>query len=180
MSTDLHNSKRSAWIIMHKTISLFEIGWAVIEKSQPEHGPKMTRLCDLLPAGSRLFQRRDFSGLPCCELVSCQLQQFSRKSISAAYVTRWLRYVPLGPISGSRRKMSNDIQNSKWAAWTIIYTTVNLFEIGWVIIDKLQPEHNLKFTHLCDLLPTGSRLWRHFQSKCKDYRALHCGKFRSC
>ena len=30
----------------------------------------------------------DFSGLPCCEFVSCKLQQFFRKSKSATYVTR--------------------------------------------------------------------------------------------
>ena len=38
------------------------------------------------------------------------------------------------------------------------------------------PEHDPKFTRLYDLLPTGSSLWRHFRSKCKDSRRLPCSK----
>ena len=32
-----------------KTVNLFKIGWAVIEKSWHEYDPKLTCLCDLLP-----------------------------------------------------------------------------------------------------------------------------------
>ena len=32
-----------------------------------------------------------------------------------------------------------------------------------------RPEHDIKFTRLYDLLPTGNNLWHHFRSKCKDH-----------
>ena len=42
---------------------------------------------------------------------------------------------------------------------------------------KIATQNDPQIDTLCDLLPTGSRLWRHFRSKCKNYRRLHCGKF---
>ena len=57
------------------------------------------------------------------------------------------------------------------------FQNCNLFRIGWTIIEKSRPEHDPKFTRLYDLLATGSSLWLHFQSKCKEYRGLPCGKF---
>ena len=44
--------------------------------------------------------------------------------------------------------------------------------IGWAVIEKSRPERDPKLTRLCDFPPTACRLWRHVQSKCKDYRGL--------
>ena len=68
-----------------------------------------------------------------------------------------------------RGQEAKRLQNSKWSTWTLIYKTVNAFEIGWAVIEKLWPKYDPKLTHLCDLLPTGSRLWRHTWRKYKDY-----------
>ena len=65
--------------------------------------------------------------------------------------------------------MSTASHNKRWSPWITLSKTVNLFEIGWTVIEKSRPEHDPKWTRLCDLLPTGSRLWHHFQSKCKHY-----------
>ena len=89
---------------------------------------------------------------------------------------------PFGPHFRGQEanKCLNDLHNSKWSAWTIIYKTVNLFEISWAVIEKSMHEHDLKPTRLCDLLPTGSKLWRLFWSKWKDYRGLRWQKCWSC
>ena len=34
------------------------------------------------------------------------------------------------------------------------HKTVNLFRIGWTVIEKSRPEYDPKWTRLCDLLPT--------------------------
>ena len=79
--------------------------------------------------------------------------------------------------SGSRSKMSNDLQNSEWSAWTIVYKTVNRLEFGWSVMEKSRFEHDPRLSRLCDLLPTGSRLWCHFR---RDYCGLRGGEFWSC
>ena len=60
------------------------------------------------------------------------------------------------------------LQKRKWSPWIAVFKTVNVFRIGWTMIEKALPEHDPKLTHLYDLLPTGTSLWRHFRSKCKD------------
>ena len=76
------------------------------------------------------------------------------------------------------KKMSDSLHNQEWSTWTTLSKAVNRFKFGWPVIDKLRPEHDLKWTRLCDLLLTGSRWWRHIWSKCKDYRLLRGAKFR--
>ena len=48
-----YKNKWSACTIIYKTVNLFKIGWAAVEKSRPELDPKLTRLSDLLPTGNR-------------------------------------------------------------------------------------------------------------------------------
>ena len=50
------------------------------------------------------------------------------------------------------KRLNHCLQNSK------------PFEIRWTVTEKSRPEHGPKLTHLWDQQPTGSHLWRHFQS----------------
>ena len=65
--------------------------------------------------------------------------------------------------------MFNGLHTIKWSNWIMLANTVKLFEIDWTVIEKLQPEHDPKWTCSWDLLPTGRRRWRHFRLKCKDH-----------
>ena len=44
----LDNRKWSSWNTLSRPVNLFEICWIVVETLRREHGPKWTRLCDLL------------------------------------------------------------------------------------------------------------------------------------
>ena len=54
---------------------------------------------------------------------------------------------------------------------------VEPLESDWTVIEKLRHKHDPKWTRLCDLQPTGISWCRHFRSKYKDYREIHCVKF---
>ena len=69
-------------------------------------------------------------------------------------------------------KMSNMLHKMKWSPSITVCKIVNLSRIGWTVIEKSRPEHDPKWTRLCDLQPTGSSWWRHFQSTGKDYWGL--------
>ena len=55
-SNGLHNRRWNFWIQIFKT-KLSEGGWTAIEKSRPEHGHKLTYLCDLLSTGNSCWRR---------------------------------------------------------------------------------------------------------------------------
>ena len=86
----------------------------------------------------------------------------------------------LSHISGSRSKNDKWFTKQEIRTWISLSKTLNLFKIVWTVIKKSRPEQDPKWTRLCVLLHTGSRLWRHFWSKYKEYRGLYCGKFWSC
>ena len=80
---------------------------------------------------------------------------------------------PLEPnFRGQGAQLSNSLHKRKWSSWTAVSKRVNVFRIGWAVTEKLQPEHDPKWTCLCNLRPIGSSWWRHFRWKCKDYYVL--------
>ena len=73
MSNRTHKRKRSPWITVSNTVNFLRICWTIIEKLPPEHGPKWTRLCDLLPTGSSWrchfrWKCRDYRGRCCVKI----------------------------------------------------------------------------------------------------------------
>ena len=102
---------------------------------------------------------------------------FSTKSKSAMYVMCRRCLVLMSPIFGGQdAKMSSASHNKRWTTWTTCKPLWNRLNRNREIASQLDP----KSTRLCDFLPTGSRLWRHLRSKCKDYRGLRCDKFWIC
>ena len=142
---------------------------------------------DMQPTGSsswRCFHWgcRHLPVIRVCQFVGCWLQQFreNRPRAYAIYVIRTRRLVHTieAHFRGQGAEMSNELQPREWSTWIVISKTVNRFKIDWTVIEKSRPERDSKWTHLCDLLPTGSRWWCHFPLKCNYCRGLHCGKFR--
>ena len=48
---------------------------------------------------------------------------------------------------GQGAKMSKILYKRKCTTWITVSKTVNLFRIGWTIIEKSRPEHDKKWTH---------------------------------
>ena len=84
------------------------------------------------------------------------------------------------PFSESWSRNIKRLIRRKMTHWNRLSKTVNLVEIDWYFIEKSRPEHDPKRTRLGALLPNRGRRWRHFRSKCKDFRGLRCGKCWSC
>ena len=103
MSNRLQRRKWWTGITVFKTVNCFTIGWTIVEKSWPEHDPKLTRLCDLLQTGSSWWchfrwKCKQYRGLWLVKFWTCLHLQFSRKSV--IYVMRRRRQTHLGPIVG--------------------------------------------------------------------------------
>ena len=83
------------------------------------------------------------------------------------------------PVFGAKKQKCLTAHTTEnWRNSIALYETVKLFDIGWIVIEKSRPEHDPKWTRLCDLLPTESSWRRHLQSKCKDHRGYAALAFK--
>ena len=98
----------------------------------------------------------------------------------AIYVMRGQREVQLSPVFGDKKQ-----KNVEWIPEEQITHLNHRFQIYelFEIVESLSrnSDSNMKkWTRLIDLLPTGSRWWRHFQWECTDLPRVRLCKFVGC
>ena len=148
------NPSNTRHVILYLRICMIRVGILFFKKIYNKlWSAKFAASADFHHFRLRLFGT---TTLRICELLASSVFQKIEISRLCNALTTGRPFEP--NCLGQEAKLSNDLHNSEWRTLTIIYTTANRLEIGWVVIEKSRPERDPKLTRLCDLLPTRSKL----------------------